>query len=107
MHFHARFKKNNLLLFVFLTLSRSFTEATPHDDLSGLNFAHRVILMVRQLNISLSLEDITLKPFVPMEILKRSSSTNELIAALREYDTEVRMLERYILDSLMFVCSVF
>jgi len=70
-------------------------EADPRDDLSGLDTARKALILAREMGASLSLDDVTVEPFVPAP-LPADPGVDALVAALRPHDAamaaEVRRL---------------
>jgi len=50
--------------------ARGFTEPDPRDDLSGMDFARKVLLLVREIGIPAELSDIQIEPLLPENCLK-------------------------------------
>ena len=50
-----------------------YTEPNPQDDLSGLDVARKALILARELGLPLSLEDVTIEPFVPRELMAEPS----------------------------------
>ncbi|HRS51718.1 MAG TPA: bifunctional aspartate kinase/homoserine dehydrogenase I [Candidatus Marinimicrobia bacterium] len=50
--------------------ARGFTEPDPRDDLSGLDFARKVLLLVREIGIPAELSDIQIEPLLPENCLE-------------------------------------
>ena len=62
-----------------------YTEPRPQDNLSGLDVARKALILARELGLPLSLEDVTVEPLVPEELLAETS-TERLFTRLGEYD---------------------
>ncbi len=50
-----------------------YTEPNPQDDLSGLDVARKALILARELGLPLSLEEVTIEPFVPRELMAEPS----------------------------------
>lgn len=48
---------------------RGFTEPLPQDDLSGLDAARKAIILARELDLAVELDDVALTPLVPERFL--------------------------------------
>jgi homoserine dehydrogenase/pimeloyl-ACP methyl ester carboxylesterase len=62
-----------------------YAEQDPRDDLSGVDSARKALILAREMNAALSLEDVRIEPFVPAALLA-PGSTDALIAASRGHD---------------------
>ncbi len=65
--------------------AKGYTEPNPQDDLSGLDVARKAVILARELGIPVELDDITVEPLVPEEIL-REKTLDGFFAALRRHD---------------------
>ncbi|MBK8256875.1 MAG: bifunctional aspartate kinase/homoserine dehydrogenase I [Polyangiaceae bacterium] len=64
---------------------KGYTEPHPRDDLSGLDVARKALILARELGLSLDLNDVSVEPFLPEELL-REDSLDAFFAALKRYD---------------------
>jgi bifunctional aspartokinase / homoserine dehydrogenase 1 len=62
-----------------------YTEPRPQDDLSGLDVARKALILARELGLPLSLDDVSVEPLVPQEIIAEPSIEG-FLASLRAYD---------------------
>lgn len=46
-----------------------YTEPHPADDLSGVDAGRKALILARELGLALSLEDVSVEPFVPADVL--------------------------------------
>jgi aspartokinase/homoserine dehydrogenase 1 len=67
--------------------SRGFTEPDPRDDLSGADVARKVVILAREMGLSIEFADVAVRSLVP-EALK-GGSVEEFLAALPAHDEEM------------------
>ena len=61
-----------------------YTEPDPRDDLSGMDVARKVVILAREMGLSLELSDVDIESLVPAEL--ETGSAEEFIARVSEYD---------------------
>jgi aspartokinase/homoserine dehydrogenase 1 len=64
--------------------AKGYTEPDPRDDLSGMDFARKIIILGREMGLRLELSDVQLEGLVPPELA--SCSTQEFLDRLHEFD---------------------
>ncbi len=64
--------------------AKGYTEPDPRDDLSGMDFARKIIILGREMGLRLELSDVQLEGLVPPELA--SCSTEEFLDRLHEFD---------------------
>ncbi|MEL6346326.1 MAG: bifunctional aspartate kinase/homoserine dehydrogenase I, partial [Myxococcota bacterium] len=70
---------------------RGYTEPNPADDLSGLDVARKALILARELELPVSIEDVHVTPLVPQEILDQPD-LEAFYDALKTYDTEMNQI---------------
>ncbi len=68
--------------------AKGYTEPDPRDDLSGLDFARKVVILGREMGLDLELKDVALESLVP-EVLK-NCSVDEYLLRLPEFDGQMQ-----------------
>ena len=68
---------------------QGFTEPDPRDDLSGTDVARKLVILGREMGLSLELDDIEVESLVP-ESLVDVSNVDEFLAQLANYDDAMR-----------------
>jgi aspartokinase/homoserine dehydrogenase 1 len=61
-----------------------FTEPDPRDDLSGMDVARKVVILAREMGLSLELDDVTVEGLVPDALTE--GSVDEFLERLPEHD---------------------
>jgi len=64
--------------------AKGYTEPDPRDDLSGMDFARKMIILGREIGLPLELADIQLEGLVPEALA--SCSAEEFLDRLHEFD---------------------
>lgn len=70
--------------------AKGYTEPDPRDDLSGVDFARKIVILGREMGLRLEMSDIQLEGLVPPALA--NSSVDEFLARLPEFDAP--MLKR-------------
>jgi aspartokinase/homoserine dehydrogenase 1 len=65
-----------------------FTEPNPLDDLSGMDVARKALILAREMDIPLDLDDVSLKPFVVLDIGK-DATPEDVLKALEKLDSHM------------------
>jgi bifunctional aspartokinase / homoserine dehydrogenase 1 len=65
--------------------ARGYTEPDPRDDLSGTDFARKLIILGREMGLRLELADVQLESLVPRPLA--SGSVDEFLERLPAFDT--------------------
>jgi len=87
---------------------RGFTEPDPRDDLGGVDFARKLVILARELSLDLSLDDVQIESLVP-PALKDVASVDAFLSGLVAHDDEMAHLARAARDegmALRYVGSV-
>ncbi len=64
--------------------ARGFTEPDPRDDLSGMDVARKVVILAREIGLSIELEDVQVEGLVPEEL--QNLSVPEFLESLPRHD---------------------
>jgi len=52
---------------------KGFTEPDPRDDLNGLDFSRKMLILAREMGLPLEMEDVNIAPILPENCLKAES----------------------------------
>ncbi len=63
---------------------KGFTEPDPRDDLSGMDVARKLVILAREMGLSVGLDQVKIKGLVPEEL--KELSTNEFMESLAPLD---------------------
>ncbi|HEY2379383.1 MAG TPA: bifunctional aspartate kinase/homoserine dehydrogenase I [Gemmatimonadaceae bacterium] len=69
-----------------------YTEPDPRDDLSGADVARKIIILAREIGMTVELADVDLKGLVPEELTQ--GPVSEFLSALPKYDEHMEQLRR-------------
>ncbi len=64
---------------------KGFTEPNPVDDLSGKDFARKMLIIARESGLKLEMEDIVIHPILP-EVCLEAQDVSEFYNRLREQE---------------------
>jgi aspartokinase/homoserine dehydrogenase 1 len=64
--------------------AKGYTEPDPRDDLSGMDVARKLIILAREMGLTLEMTDVRVEGLVPKEI--EDCSVEEFMARLPEFD---------------------
>jgi aspartokinase/homoserine dehydrogenase 1 len=70
---------------------KGYTEPDPRDDLSGRDVARKLIILAREMGLSLELEQIEVESLVPAE-LASAATADEFMAGLPRFDSRMEKL---------------
>lgn len=70
---------------------KGFTEPDPRDDLSGMDFARKLIILGREMGLRLELADVAVESLVPEDL--EALNVTDFLQQLSRYDD--RMLRRW------------
>jgi aspartokinase/homoserine dehydrogenase 1 len=71
---------------------KGYTEPDPRDDLSGMDVARKLIILGREMGLTLEMSDVTVKGLVPKAL--ENASVDEFMERLSEFDADMSaMLE--------------
>ncbi len=71
--------------------AKGYTEPDPRDDLSGLDVARKLIILAREMGLTLEMSDVEVKGLVPKSV--ENCSVDEFMQRLPEFD-ELMALNR-------------
>jgi aspartokinase/homoserine dehydrogenase 1 len=78
-------KGGNFSTIVTAAKNKGYTEPDPRDDLNGLDFARKMVILARETGVELNLGDVEIESLVPVEI-KDLKSIEEFMTALPRFD---------------------
>ncbi|MCX6112713.1 MAG: bifunctional aspartate kinase/homoserine dehydrogenase I [Proteobacteria bacterium] len=64
---------------------KGFTEPDPRMDLSGLDFARKILILAREIGAKLELKDVIIEPFIPDTCFK-ADSVDSFFEELKKHD---------------------
>lgn len=67
---------------------RGYTEPDPRDDLSGMDVARKLIILGREMGLTLEMSDVKVESLVPAGL--EQGSIDEFLARLPQHDTAMR-----------------
>jgi aspartokinase/homoserine dehydrogenase 1 len=70
--------------------NRGYTEPDPRDDLSGVDFARKLVILAREMGVPLELPDVKIEPLLPAEFQK--GNVDEFMAKLPSHDATMLAL---------------
>ena len=68
---------------------KGFTEPDPRDDLSGMDVARKLVILAREMNLTIDISDVSVESLVPEEL--RDISVNDYLNQLSEYDEAMNL----------------
>lgn len=66
-------------------LREGYTEPDPRDDLSGVDVARKLVVLARSLGLSVDLEDVQMRPFIPLRYF-RDESVEKFMRSTKNLD---------------------
>jgi aspartokinase/homoserine dehydrogenase 1 len=72
--------------------AKGYTEPDPRDDLSGMDVARKLIILAREMGLTLEMADVHVEGLVPKELEK--CSVDEFMARLPEFDAAMATVLR-------------
>lgn len=66
---------------------KGYSEPDPRDDLNGLDFARKMLILAREIGHSVELEDISIEPLLPPHCLQ-ADSVEQFFTELKTVDAE-------------------
>jgi aspartokinase/homoserine dehydrogenase 1 len=68
---------------------KGFTEPDPRDDLSGMDVARKLVILAREMNLSIGISDVSVESLVPEKL--RDISVDDYLDQLSEYDEAMNL----------------
>ena len=68
---------------------KGFTEPDPREDLSGMDVARKLVILAREMNLTINTDDIDLQSLVDQEL--NDLSVDEYLEKLKDYDSEMQV----------------
>lgn len=84
---------------------KGFTEPDPRDDLSGLDMARKLLILIREAGYKLELKDIKVENLVPKEA-RKVNSVEEFFKILKKYDNQIEQRRLKILKKGKVLCYI-
>jgi aspartokinase/homoserine dehydrogenase 1 len=78
--------------------NKGFTEPNPVDDLSGKDFARKMLIIARESGLKLEMEDIVIHPILP-EVCLQAQDVSEFYNRLREQEPYFADLKQKALEN--------
>ena len=69
--------------------AKGFTEPDPRDDLSGMDVARKLVILAREINLSIGIDDVSVESLVPEEL--KSMSVDDYLDRLYEFDEAMNL----------------
>jgi aspartokinase/homoserine dehydrogenase 1 len=70
--------------------AKGYTEPDPREDLSGMDVARKLIILGREMGLTLELADVTVESLVPESL--RACSIDDYLGRLPEFDADMRRM---------------
>lgn len=69
--------------------AKGFTEPDPRDDLSGMDVARKLVILAREINLSIGIDDVSVESLVPEEL--KGMSVDDYLDRLHEFDEAMNL----------------
>lgn len=69
--------------------TNGYTEPDPRDDLSGMDVARKVVILAREIGLTIELSDVPVKSLVPSALSSEDVSIEDFMKRLPDYDEEL------------------
>lgn len=76
---------------------KGFTEPDPRDDLSGMDVARKLVILAREIGLTVEVADVSVDNLVPEAL--RGGSVEEFLSRLPEYDAELAKIVNHARNS--------
>jgi len=70
---------------LFKAKELGFTEPDPREDLSGFDFARKMVILAREVGLDLSMDDVLIETLVPEQL--RTVSVSQFLEDISQYDS--------------------
>ena len=70
---------------LYQAMKKGFTEPDPREDLNGMDFARKLLLLSREIGEKIEVEDVEIEHILPQEVMD-VNSVDEFFIKLKEYD---------------------
>ncbi|MCH8908352.1 MAG: bifunctional aspartate kinase/homoserine dehydrogenase I [Candidatus Heimdallarchaeota archaeon] len=87
--FNQLSEKTTFSSIVLEAKSMGFTEPDPREDLSGLDFARKLVILGREIGLQIGLEDISIDPIIPEEF--NHGEVDEWLANLENMNAMMKL----------------
>ena len=73
--------------------AKGFTEPDPRDDLSGLDFARKMLILARETGLKMELDDVELQPILPKACLQ-ANGLDDFYRELEKAETHFETMKK-------------
>lgn len=88
--------------------AKGYTEPDPRDDLNGMDVARKILILARETGLTLELNQINVKPFLPKKCLS-VDSVDDFFAELKKQDDDFNKIKKQALKdkkSLRYIATL-
>ncbi len=84
---------------------QGYTEPDPRSDLSGMDMARKLLILIRETGNAMEMDDIDLQPFLPASCLA-PGSIDDFFLALEKQDADLAVLREKATAELQKLCYI-